>query len=325
MKNKILILSLLIILCLVSILSISIGEVEISFLESVKSLFYLSDDFNNNVVHSIRLPRVVAGICVGIALSLSGLLTSIALRNPLADSGILGIQSGATVGALIALLAIPSMVYYLPLFAFVGGILVFFVLLFLSTSKYGFSAKNIILIGVAINAFTVSITGTMSIVFAERYKNALSWLNGSIASISTTDMNAMIIYTSIFFVITIIAIPFIKILMLDDKAIFNIGYNPNKLRFLLTLLAVLLACISVSYVGVISFIGIIAPQIARKLVGVDVLDLVLTSSLIGALLIVSTDLFQRVLFAPIEVPVGILIGLIGAPVFVILARKEMHA
>ncbi len=324
MNKKILILVLLVLLILISIFSISYGEINISFIDSVKALFGMSDDYNNNIIQSIRLPRVIVGICVGAILSLSGLLTSIALRNPLADSGILGIQSGATIGALIAILVVPNLVVFLPLFSFIGGLLVFFALLILSTNKRGFNAKNIVLVGVALNAFAMSITGTISIVYADRFKNALGWLNGSLASISVLDMQVVFVYSFIFLIITCIIIPYVKILMLDDKAIFNIGYNPNKLRFLTTLVAVLMASISVAFVGVISFLGIISPQISRKLVGVDLKYLIPTSALLGSLLIISTDLIQRMIFSPMEIPVGILIGVIGAPTFIILARKELN-
>lgn len=324
MNKKIIVILLILLLLFISLLSISYGELSISLIESIKALFSKSDDYNNSVIQSIRLPRVIAGICVGSALSLSGLLTSIALRNPLADSGILGIQSGATIGALIAILVVPQFIYLLPLFSFIGGILVFFALLILTTSKRGFNAKNIVLVGVAINAFAMSITGTISIVYADRFKNALGWLNGSLATISVSDMKVILLYSLLFFIVTLICIPYIKILMLDDKAIYNIGYNPNILRFVITFIAVLMASISVAFVGVISFIGIIAPQIARRLVGVDLKYLIPTSALIGASLIVATDLFQRVLFAPMEIPVGILIGVIGAPIFISLARKELN-
>ncbi len=321
-KNNFVILILILILLLVTILSISTGEIEISFNESIKSIFSSSSTFNNNIIQKIRLPRIIVGICVGAALSLSGLITSIALRNPLADSGILGIQSGATIGALITLLVIPSFVIFLPLFSFIGGLIVFLILLLITVSKRGFASKNIVLTGVALNAFATSIIGTLSIMYADRFKNALSWLNGSLSSISTQDMNIILIYTLICLLIVIILIPIIKILMLDDGAINNIGYNPNILRVIVTFVAVLLASISVAFVGVISFIGIIAPQISRKIVGVKLPYLISASTLIGAILIITTDLLQRVLFAPMEIPVGILIGVIGAPIFIILARRS---
>lgn len=321
-KNSLIILVLLTILLIISIVSVSIGEIDISFTASIKSLFYQSTTFNNNIVNKIRLPRVIVGICVGIALSLSGLITSIALKNPLADSGILGIQSGATIGALVAILVVPSMIVYLPLFSFVGGLVVYFILLLVTLSKNGYSSKNIILSGVAVNAFATSITGTISIVYADKFKNALGWLNGSLASISVVDMKIIITYTTVFVLILLLFIPYLKILMLDDSAIANIGHNPNTIRFILTFLAVLLASISVAFVGVIAFVGIIAPQISRKIVGVNIVSLICTTMQIGAILVVGTDLLQRILFSPMEVPVGILIGVIGAPMFIILARRK---
>lgn len=322
MKNKIIFASLISILVLVVIISLSTGELDISIEESIKAIFNKSSTFNNNVINKIRLPRIIVGICVGVVLSVSGLLTSIALKNPLADSGILGIQSGATIGALIAILVLPTMIVYLPLFSFMGGIIVFIILIVTTYSKNGFLSKNIILTGVAVNAFATSITGTISIVYANKFKNALGWLNGSLSTISVADMKIILIYSLILLIVVIALSPLLKILMLDDNAISNVGHNPNLLRFIFTLLAVLLASISVAFVGVIAFIGIIAPQISRILVGTKLNHVLLTSGLIGAILVVGTDLIQRLMFSPMEVPVGILIGVIGAPMFVVLARRR---
>ena len=306
--------------------SLSTGEIDIALSDVFNSLLSRSSQYNNLVIQQIRVPRILAGIFIGATLSASGLLTNISMKNPLADSSILGIQSGATVGALIALLIVPTLVGLLPVFAFIGGLLAFSIIAITSSLKKNFQPQKVVLVGVAINSVSTSLIGVFTILYAERIKNALSWLNGSLVNISQTDLLTIVIYSTIIIALVFFLLPLAKILLLDDTAIINIGYNPKVLRMILSLVAVLLASISVSFAGIISFVGIIAPQIARRLVKDNDLKLrLIASMLVGSLLVVSADLIQRLIFSPTEIPVGVLIGLVGAPIFILLAGDDKHA
>ncbi len=318
-NNVLKILALFILLLVTIVISLSTGEINIPFIEVIKGVFGGSNDYFNNVLKEIRIPRTIVGVCVGATLSVSGYITSIALKNPLADSGILGIQSGASVGAMVALLVFPTLSSFVPVFAFVGGLVAFILLVLVASINGSFKPTRIVLIGVAINSICTSIIGIITVLNAEKIRNAITWLNGSIANITVKEMNIVSIYTVILLIIAIILMPIIKILLLDDRSIKNIGYRPYQLRIMMSFLAVVLASISVAFVGIISFAGIIAPQISKKIIKNDVGLNLIGSMFIGGVLVVGTDTIQRIIFSPMEIPVGILIGMIGAPVFLVLA------
>ncbi len=305
------------------VLSASHGEISVPFAEAVKALFGKSSDYYNRLVQNLRIPRIVSGAAIGASLSVSGLLTSTALKNPLADSGILGIQSGATVGALIAILVLPSLIGLLPLFAFLGGLAAFLLLMMISTATVGFRPSRVVLIGVAINAICTAVIGMITLLNVYKIRDAISWLNGSLAAISRSQMHIILWYTAICCVLAVVLIPILKILLLEDNHIINLGYKPRFLRILVSFCAVMLASIGVAFAGVITFVGIIAPQLGRRMVGQNFSFLLPASALIGGILVVGTDLFQRWLFAPMEIPVGILIGVLGAPLFIILAGRKV--
>lgn len=312
--------SLLVLLFLV-LLSLSYGETEISFKESIEALLGIGSDENIFVVQQLRFPRVVVGICVGMTLSLSGLFTRIALDNPLADSGILGIQSGATFFALLIILALPSAYFLLPLASFLGGLLAFGLVLIVSYDR-GIKSNRIILSGVAISSFFTSLIGLLQIFNAQELQNSLGFLNGSLSSISQSEMTLVLWCTLFAVVMAIFLIPVLKILLLDDIMIMSLGKNPSLLRILICTFAVFLASVSVAFVGIISFLGILGPQISRLLVKVDFKYYIVQVMLSGAIIIVGADVFQRIIFNPMEVPVGIIVGLISTPVFLILVWRQ---
>jgi iron complex transport system permease protein len=301
--------------------SAATGEIAVPFGEAMAALAGGSTEYTRSLIHNLRLPRILAGAAIGVALSVSGLLSSTALRNPLADSGILGIQSGATVGALLAILVLPGFAPLLPLFAFVGGLAAYAMLIAISSGSGAFQPTRVVLIGVAINAVATSVIGIITILNVYRVRDALSWLNGSLATVSRSQMGIILWYTLAMGMVAALLIPVLKILLLEDGAIINLGHRPALLRLIVSLAAVFLAGISVAYAGVITFVGIIAPQLAKRMVGQNFTWLLPASALIGANLVVATDLFQRAIFAPMEIPVGILIGVLGAPMFIVLSRR----
>ncbi len=319
-RNSVITISaLFLVLVITFVLSLITGEIEMTFMDAINGVFGKSSDYFNSVIREIRLPRTVIALFIGATLSISGYITSIALKNPLADSGILGIQSGATVGALVALILLPALIRFLPLFAFIGGVVAFVMLIAVSSTNGSFKPERIVLIGVAINSICTSLIGVITMTNAEKVKNALTWLNGSVANVTLEEMKIVALYSTIMLVVVIVFIPVLKVLLLDDSSIRNIGYNPYIIRIVMSMIAVILASISVAFVGIISFVGIIAPQIARKLIKNDIYGQVIGSIIIGAVLVALTDTIQRAIFSPTEIPVGILIGVIGAPVFLILA------
>lgn len=321
MKNQIKIIVTLIILFLLILLSLSMGETNYNVFETIKAVFGFGNQSIKGVVQTIRLPRIIVAICVGMTLSISGLFTQISLDNPLADSGILGIQSGATTFGLLTILVFPSLIYFLPLFSFIGGIIAFALVVFVAYNGK-ITAIRVILAGVAINAFFLALTAIISVYHAQDLQFSLSFLNGSIANVSIKDMNIIFLYTIMLVIGAFFLIPILNLLKIDDMMITSLGKNPNNLRLLIAIYAVLCASISVAFVGIISFIGIISPQISKIIVGHETKYLLIETLLVGAIIILGADTFQRIVFAPMEIPVGSIIGLIGCPVFIYLMKKE---
>lgn len=308
----------LLILGLISLISISYGESNLGLMPSLEALFGNGQKSAITIVQNIRMPRVIAGILAGSTLGLSGLYTRTALKNPLADSSILGIQSGASVMALFALLVVPSMAALLPLFAFVGGLLAFFLVILFSYQN-GFSPIRLVLSGVAVNSFFMAVTSVITINHVNELKNTIQWTSGSLVGISNSDVEGMLVYSLIAIFVAALLIPMLELLKLEDNVLISLGKNPNVYRFIASIVAVFLASISLAFVGVIAFAGIIVPHISQMLVGSKMKHIFPMTLVCGSILVVGVDLFSRVVFTN-EIPVGALIGVLGAPLFLYLLR-----
>ncbi|MEM9424336.1 MAG: iron ABC transporter permease [Spirochaetota bacterium] len=316
-------LSAAVLLVLFFALNIAVGSVSIPLRVVLSSLGSGGgEETFSIIVREIRLPRALAALCAGASLAASGVFIKAVMRNHLADSGILGIQSGATVVAMFIILASPSLMNFLPVGAFLGGLIAFALVVFLSYRKGSVSAVRMILAGIAVNAFFGSMIGILTIYNSERLENALGWLNGSLAGITTSEAKILLAYTLPALLLGFLLVRISNLLQLDDNTIHNLGESLHRLRLLVSLASVLLATISVSVVGIIGFVGLVVPHIARLLAGVNHKILYPLSLLLGSILVLGADLLQKALFSPLEMPVGIVISLFGAPFFLYLLRRE---
>lgn len=305
------------------ILSIISGGSTVSLQDVVQLLFHPSEvsSFARIIILEIRLPRMIGAICVGATLAASGTLIKAVMRNPLADPGLLGIQTGASLFAMIILLVYPVMLPLLPIAAFMGGLVAYFMLTILAY-KDGIQPLRLVLSGVAVNSLFGAAIGIISIYHSDKIQNALTWLNGSLASISRSDAKILVIYSVIAISLSFLVIPKCNLLALDDLTITNLGENLSLTRFVIASIAVLLCSISVCIVGIIGFVGLVVPHIARLLVGTDHKIMLPFSILLGSLFVLASDTFQLIVFSPTEIPVGIIISMIGAPFFLFLLRKQ---
>ena len=310
-------------LLLMMVLSIISGGSTININDVLKLIFNSSEVSNiaKIIILEIRLPRMIGAICVGATLAASGTLIKAVMRNPLADPGLLGIQSGASLFAMIILLLYPVMLPFLPIAAFIGGLIAYFILTVLAY-KNGIQPLRLILSGVAVNSLFGAAIGIISVYNSEKIQNALTWLNGSLASISVSDAKILVFYSIIAIFLALLVIPKCNLLALDDLTITNLGENLSLIRFTLATIAVLLCSISVSIVGIIGFVGLVIPHIARLLVGTNHKILLPFSIILGSVFVLASDTFQLIVFSPTEMPVGIIISMIGAPFFLFLLRKQ---
>lgn len=308
------------ILIVVILVSIRIGSVSVSMTDIVNA-------FKNNtggtagIIRDIRLPRIIMAVLVGANLAVAGVLLQGVMRNPMADPGITGISTGASVIVMILMLYFPQMTASIPLFGFIGGVLAC-LLIYSLAWKQGLSAVRIVLAGVAVNSMLGGVTSLISLLNSESLSGVLSWLNGELGKKSWNQVKYMTIYSVIGLGMSFLLPRCCDVLALGDKNTKSLGYNPNMLRILISGVAVFLAGISTAYVGVIGFIGLIVPHIARMLMGSEHKYLIPFSALLGATVLLAADTVGRTVISPYEIPVGVITTVCGGPFFLYLLRKD---
>lgn len=319
LKSKLIIIIGILILSI--LLGICLGSVKISLNDIIKSLF--SDEYTvkKAIISDIRLPRVWIAVFVGANLSASGALLQAVMRNPLADPGITGVSAGASLLAIIILLLFPSYVSLVPIAAFVGGVIACGIVYGLAWKGGGIEPIRIVLAGVAVNAILGGATGLLSLLNSDKIQGVMLWTNGSLSRVSWMDVKVLGIYSIVGIILALICIRAANVLQLGDDVAKNLGYNVNLTRILISLVAVYLAGISVAFVGIIGFVGLVVPHISRLLFGSDYKWMLPVSMLMGGAVLVIADTLARIIAAPIELPVGTMMAMLGGPFFLYLLRR----
>lgn len=308
--------AIVILLGITIIYSATTGSIKMSFLEFITAIF----DTNNDkmaAIKDLRFPRIIVALFAGAALSVSGVLLQAIMRNPLADAGFIGISAGAAFTKLFIVSFVPTMFFFSPMAAFIGGAFACF-LVFLLSWKSGLNPLKLILVGIAINAMFSGLTEAMI--------NFGASSSGSITSNLTlktwNDVTLIVTYGTIGLLLAFILYSWCNVLVLSDKTAKSVGFNVTAARIVIAVVAVLLAASSVVVAGVISFVGILVPHIARRLVGYDHKILLPFTALLGAFIILLADTLGRTLFSPMEIPASTIMAIIGGPFLIFLLRKE---
>lgn len=308
---------------ILAVVAIGLGSVHIEILDILTTIFKTSEEAKySTIIFDIRLPRVLLALIIGANIAISGALLQAVMGNPLADPGLTGVTSGAAACVLIIMLAFPDFTYLVPIAAFVGGIIAAFIVYALAWKRTGITPMTIILAGIAVNALCGGVVGFLSIIYSDRLPSAVQWLNGSLAAKGNNALLMVLPYAIVGWILSIIAIRKANIIRLGDKVATNLGENVTRIRIVLSLLAVFLAAISVAAIGMIGFVGLIVPHMARLLVGSDYKYLLPMSMVLGALVLLIANTGGRTLFAPLDVPAGILMAVIGGPYFLYLMRRR---
>mgnify|MGYP002604318736 CR=1 FL=1 len=311
------IVSLIILLGIVFFVAINTGTIKVSFMQLLKGLFI---EYNKDVasVYQIRFPRVIVTMLVGCALALSGLLFQVVLKNPLADPGIIGISAGAQLVSLLVGIFLPEFYTVKPLLTCLGGFLTF-VLIYSLSWKSGLKTTRIILVGVAIHY-----TLTAIISFIESISSSISSSVGSVILYTWNDVQLLMVYILPILIILCFLTKACDLLGLEDRTLLSLGINVNTYRFILSLLAVLLCSISVAIAGILSFVGLLVPHLARLCVGNQHKYLIPTTALCGAIILLVADTIGRTLMAPYEISAGIIMSMIGGPIFILLLKRSLY-
>jgi len=276
------------------------------------------------VVWDVRLPRIACAAVVGMNLALAGALLQTTVRNPLADPGILGVTAGAGVGALVTILLWPERSALVPWSAFLGGLGAIVALSGLAFSRAGTpGALRIVLSGVALQAILFAITGLLTFLYADRAPSFTAFVVGSLNGTGWNDVARMLPPTLLTLLGVGSCLRNLDLLLLDDAAASGVGLNVLRARFVAACLAALLTAAAVSAAGLVGFVGLVVPNAMRLLVGPGHAALLPLSALAGAALVVLADTIARAAFAPIELPVGALLALVGGPYFLFLLWRKL--
>lgn len=326
-RRSVTVISICIILFLAAgVIGTSLGSDFIFPLDVVRTIFGLNAGEHDFVVLTLRLPRVLLSLLVGAALGMSGALLQGIIRNPLASPDVIGITGGAAAAAVgfVTLLGGTVSIKLLPLFAVLGAMVTAFIIYILAWKK-GISPIRLVLIGIGVSAVTGAGT-TFMLILSPFYtaSQAYIWLTGSIYGAAWADIQTIL---PVIVIVVPLALWFARSLNAqefgDDLAA-GLGVTVQRHRTVLLLCSVLLAGTAVSAAGTIGFVGLIAPHIARKLVGRMFGSLLLVSGFVGALLVYAADLAARTAFLPLDVPAGVFTAGIGAPFFLYLLFKNRN-
>ena len=303
---------------LLFVLSIRYGTYTLSF-DEISQAFH-PDDKNYFTLMEYRLPRALLAIIIGGALAISGVLVQSVVRNPLASPDILGINNAAGLVAVTVLIFLPNLAFYwLPIFAFIGGVLSFILLWMIC--GFNFRPLKMAIIGVALSALWAAISHYLMLTNPVEINTAMLWLTGSLWGRSWAYVNVVLPWLLVLLPLPFIFCRDLDTLGLGENKASTLGISVNKTQILVLVLAVALSTTAVAICGPIAFLGLVSPHLARKLVGGRHRTLLPAAMLIGTLLLQISDILARVIDPPTELPAGILTAIIGAPYFFYLLMR----
>ncbi|WP_294155617.1 iron ABC transporter permease [uncultured Clostridium sp.] len=307
------------------------GTYKVSPMEVINTILGNGTKLQNTAVLTIRLPRLLVGAFVGIAFSTAGAILQTITKNDLADTGIIGINAGAAVAAVL-FITYSTGAYYselgqfsifvLPVMA-IGGAAVSSLIIYMMSSRNGIRPKRLLLIGIGLNAgLNAFITFFTFRGGVGDYNRVLVWTSGSLWGSGWSYAKVIMPIVTLLFIVVLLNHKKLDVLNLSDELVLSLGLNIEKERKKFLTLAVILAGTATAFAGNIGFLGLLSPHIARNLVGPYHKKFISVSAIISVIIILIADAVSRNLFSPIEIPVGITVSIFGVPYFIYLMMKE---
>ncbi|MFS0592994.1 iron ABC transporter permease [Cytobacillus horneckiae] len=313
------------------VISTGVGEMYIAPLQVLQVFFGQGSDLDKLVITDLRLPRILTALFVGMSLAVAGAILQGMIRNPLASPDILGLTGGASV-AVVTFLTIFSdenysltvSINWMPVAAFAGAAAVAFIVYVLSWKK-GVSTIRLVLIGIGITALMKALTTFMILVGPiYRASQVNLWITGSVSAATWQNVFILAPWSIIFILFAFTYSRNINVQGLGEEVAVGLGSNVQKQRVIMLAISTALVGCAVAFAGGIGFVGLMAPHMARRLVGSNFGALLPVSALIGAILVLVSDLIGRTLFSPLEIPAGVFTASIGAPYFIYLLLKAKN-
>jgi len=307
-------------------MSLTLGAVRLPFAELWPILTGNGEGAAERIVLHARLPRALVALLAGANLAVAGVLLQGVTRNPLADPGIIGVTAGAGMAATIVLAAFPQAAHALPLAAFLGAMASAIFVYAVSwtpgsAGKGGTSPVRMVLAGVAVNAILGAVIGVLITAFADRIPAVMFWTAGSFNGRGWSHLWQVLPYSIVGLTIAYILRSRVRILELGDDTASTMGISVERTRLLAFAAAALLAGSAASVAGLVGFVGLVVPHLVRLAMGSNRL-IVPVSAFAGGAMLLWADLAARTVFAPSELPVGVVTGLIGGPYFIVLLYKS---
>ncbi len=320
-------LTLLITLTIAIILSLSIGEFNVSFLDAIKALFSNKIETPEvMLIKLVRFPRIILAIAVGGSLSLAGMILQGIYRNPLVEPFTLGISGGASLGVAAAIvfgLQTTIGAFALPAFGFAGAFLTILLVYILSSKNGKINIQTMLLIGVMVSFVASSaLMFLMAITTTENLQGIIFWTMGSLNESNTKIIWTIFVISIVILTITYLFAKPLNALRLGEDKAKQLGINTDNTVKILFVITSILTGICVSVVGVIGFVGLIIPHILRSVLGNDYRILLINSFLLGGIFIVCSDIIARTIISPNELPIGVITGIIGGISFIFIMSKK---
>lgn len=304
-------------------LAVSLGVTRIGISEIWQSIFNNSEKLEHILIRDVRIPRVLSVLITGGILGIAGAMIQGVTRNPIAEPSLLGVSQGATlVVAIFYAIGISINTMNVMIAALIGAIFSgIIVIAFISSKANNSSITKILLAGTAMSTFFISLTTIVGLL-SNRSQLIAFWVAGGFRNVTWSDFKLVAVVGIIGLIIAILLSQKINVLSLGDDVAISLGENPEKIR-LITFLVIIPMCAAAVAVGKnIGFVGLIVPQIVRKILGEDYRRNIPASFLLGAVLLTYSDIAARMVYQPYETPIGIFTALIGVPFFIGMARKE---
>ena len=305
------------------VLAVRLGSVHIAFSDIFNSIFNYSETLELMLVRDVRIPRALSVLMTGGILGVTGAMIQGVTRNPIAEPSILGVSQGATlVIAIFYAAGIGITTKNVMIASFIGALITGLIVLgFISKKANNNSISKILLAGTAMSTFFVSLTTVIGLLTNQSQMIGF-WVSGGFRNATWADFKLVFIVGIIGLIITMILSPKINILNLGDDVAIGLGESPEKIRFITLMVMIPMIAAAVAVGKNIAFVGLIIPQVVRKILGEDYRKNIPCSFLLGAVLLTYADIAARMLFNPYETPIGVFTAIIGIPFFISVARKE---
>lgn len=295
------------------------GSLQVNPMQLLSGLF-VSYDETVSTIYDLRLPRILIAMVGGAATAVAGVLLQAAIRNPLADPGIIGVSAGASFAAVLVTAFFPMLLFFTPVFAFAGG-LVAFGLVYSLSWRGGLSPLRIILVGVAVGAMFTGLMSAFDSGTGSTMSGVASLVDANITMKTWDDFATLAVYAAIGLALALLMAKRCDLLALEDKTARSLGLNVDRARIATSAAGVLLASVSTAIIGPISFLGLLVPHIARILVGTSHRVLVPYAIVLGAFTLLLADTIGRTVAAPYEISAAVIMSIVGGPLFIVLLRR----